>query len=555
MNTRSKETPWLIILAIFTFVFFVLFIQQYLRKPRALADQVDVTISPSNSTMAPGQEQTLSVVVNSGDTSKKISGFDLVFTSDNNTTFTDVLPPNAFNTSVQLSATQLIKDVQPHRIRISYAFLNANADLDSAISLQIKMKGNAAGTGTVDIDTANSSVVGNIAATTYGFGVCTHGTYTYSGQQTTGGITVRFDPIQSSNVVGTPFNVKMIIDGQPSGNRVSGFDINLQVDTATMDIVSVSDPIDAATGGDGTKFTKLMKDVNTQTGAIRLNYVSVLGDAELPVNPSVTLQLKGKSKTSGTVHIGSAQVVGNIPSNAYTVQTMDGTYSFVNAGDPTATPVPATPTPTTPVGQPTATPTTAPGNPTATPTIVPGSVSLNMKLKFQGIVKQPAAQYNTLKVQVIAGKTGYRSQPAYSTFTADANGIWSGTVNLTDVSAGSGYSLYIKGPKHLSKRICDPNPSETSPATYRCANGALTLQGGANTFDFSNVYLLSGDLPEQDSAQNGIVDAYDLSFVRLNLGSRDMKVLSIADLNLDGIIDSQDYSLVIASLNVKYDEL
>ena len=156
---------------------------------------------------------------------------------------------------------------------------------------------------------------------------------------------------------------------------------------------------------------------------------------------------------------------------------------------------------------------------------------------------------------MIAGKTGYRSQPAYSTFTADANGIWSGTVNLTDVSAGSGYSLYIKGPKHLSKRICDPNPSETSPATYRCANGALTLQGGANTFDFSNVYLLSGDLPEQDSAQNGIVDAYDLSFVRLNLGSRDMKVLSIADLNLDGIIDSQDYSLVIASLNVKYDEL
>jgi hypothetical protein len=544
MNTRSKETPWLIILAIITFVFYVLFIQQYLRKTRALADQVDVTISPSNSTMAPGQEQTLSVVVNSGDTSKKISGFDLVFTSDNNTTFTDVLAPNALSTSVELSATQLIKDVQPHRIRISYAFLNANAYLDSAISLQIKMKGNAAGTGTVDIDTTNSSVVGNIAATTYGFGVCTHGTYTYSGQQTTGGITVRFDPIQSSNVVGTPFNIKMIIDGQSSGNRVSGFDINLQVNTAIMDIVSVSDPIDAATGGDGTKFTKLMKDVNAQTGAIRLNYVSALGDAELPVNPSVILQLKGKSKASGTVHIGSAQVVGNIPSNAYTVQTMDGTYSFVNAGDPTATPIPATPTPTIPVGE-----------PTATPTIVRGSISLNMKLKFQGIIKQPVAQYNTLKVQVIAGKTGYRSQPAYATFTADANGIWSGTVNLIDVSAGSGYSLYIKGPKHLSKRICDSNPSENSPATYRCVNGALTLQGGTNTIDFSNVYLLSGDLPEQDSAQNGIVDAYDLSFVRLNLGSRDLKVLSIADLNLDGIIDSQDYSLVIASLNVKYDEL
>lgn len=555
MKTRSIEIPLLVILGIFTFLFFVLFIQQYLIKSKAAGDNVDVTISPSNSTAAPGQEQTLTVVVNSGDTAKKISGFDLVFVSDNNTTFTDILAPNAFNTSIQLSATQLIKDVQPHKIRISYAFLNANADLDSAISLQIKMKGVAAGTGTVDIDTANSSVVGNIAATTYGFGVCTHGTYTYSGQQSTGGISVRLDPTQASNVIGTPFNVKVIVDGQAAGNKVSGLDINLQVDTSAMDIVSVSEPIDASSGGDATKFTKLVKDVNIQTGAIRLNYVSVLGDADLPVNPSFTLQLKGKAKVTGAIHITSAQVVGNIPSNAYTVQTIDGSYSFVNQGEPTATPVPLTPTPTAPVGQPTATPTTPSSQPTLTPTVNPGAVSIAMKLKFQGIVKAPIDQYNHLNVQVTAGKIGYRSQPAFAVFTSDANGIWSGTVNLPDVAAGSGYSLYIKGPKHLAKRICDANPTETSPATYRCTMGALTLQGGINTFDFSNVYLLSGDLPEQDNSQNGIVDAYDLSFVRLNLGSRDQKVLFVADLNLDGIIDSQDYSLVIAALNVKYDEL
>ncbi len=553
MKTRSKEIPLLVILGIFTFVFFVLFIQQYLLKTKAATDKVDVTISPSNSTAAPGQEQTLTVVVNSGDTAKKISGFDLVFVSDNNTTFTDVLAPNALNTSVQLSATQLIKDVQPHKVRISYAFLNANADLDSAISVKIKMKGVSAGTGTVDIDTTNSSVVGNIAATTYDFGVCTHGTYTYSGQQSSGGIGVRLDPTQASNIVGTPFNVKVIVDGQAAGNKVSGLDINMQVDTSAIDIVSVSEPVDASTGGDASKFTKLIKDVNIQTGAIRLNYVSVLGDADLPLNPSFTLQLKGKAKVTGAIHITSAQIVGNIPSNAYTVQTIDGSYSFVNQGEPTATPVPATPTPTTPVGQPTATPTAGAGTPT--PTVSQGSVTIAMKLKFQGIQKAPIDQYNHLNVQITAGKTGYRSQPAFAVFTSDANGIWSGTVNMPDVTPGSGYSLYIKGPKHLAKRICDANPTETKPATYRCAVGTLTLQGGTNTFDLSNVYLLSGDLPEQDNSQNGIVDAYDLSFVRLNLGSRDQKVLFVADLNLDGIIDSQDYSLVIAALNVKYDEL
>ena len=62
-----------------------------------------------------------------------------------------------------------------------------------------------------------------------------------------------------------------------------------------------------------------------------------------------------------------------------------------------------------------------------------------------------------------------------------------------------------------------------------------------------------GDLPQQD----GLVNSYDISLVRNNIGvagSQHPAVLALADLNLDGIVDSQDYSLVIAALSIRSDE-
>ena len=62
-----------------------------------------------------------------------------------------------------------------------------------------------------------------------------------------------------------------------------------------------------------------------------------------------------------------------------------------------------------------------------------------------------------------------------------------------------------------------------------------------------------GDLPQQD----GVVNSYDISLARNNIGvagSYDPAVLALADLNLDGIVDSQDYSLVIAALSIRADE-
>lgn len=135
-------------------------------------------------------------------------------------------------------------------------------------------------------------------------------------------------------------------------------------------------------------------------------------------------------------------------------------------------------------------------------------------------------------------------------FTVDDNGIWNGQVTFTNITPGNGYKVLVKGPKHIQKKICDMKPDEAESGFYRCSEGKITLTSGENNFDFSGIRLPVGDLPDQD----GVIDAYDISFLRNSLNKKDDEILAIGDLNLDGIVDTQDYALLLASLTVKYDE-
>jgi hypothetical protein len=192
------------------------------------------------------------------------------------------------------------------------------------------------------------------------------------------------------------------------------------------------------------------------------------------------------------------------------------------------------------------------GGPTPTPG-KPSSVSLTMKIKLQGIAKKPkTADPITVSVK-LAGSTGTPITKSVA-FTVDDAGIWTGKADMDGVPTGGGYTVYIKGPKHIQKKICDAVPTEAKVGTYHCAEGKIAIVAGANTLDFSKVVQLAGDLPEGGTKQNGIVDAYDTTFIRTNLGSTDATKLKIGDINFDGIIDTQDYSMVLQSLSIKFDE-
>jgi hypothetical protein len=185
------------------------------------------------------------------------------------------------------------------------------------------------------------------------------------------------------------------------------------------------------------------------------------------------------------------------------------------------------------------------------------SVTLNLKLKFQGILQKPKNS-NSIIVRVKLGNAKTQLQTNYqtATFTVNDQGVWTGKVAFSNVTPGDGYTLYVKGPKHLQKKICDQTPTESAlgPGTYSCQNGKINLIGGENTFDLTNILLLAGDLPVS-GAQDGVINAQDTAFVRNSLGKRDEATLAIADINLDNIVDTQDWSAILQTLSIKGDDL
>ncbi|MCX6730517.1 MAG: hypothetical protein NTZ55_01590 [Candidatus Roizmanbacteria bacterium] len=208
-------------------------------------------------------------------------------------------------------------------------------------------------------------------------------------------------------------------------------------------------------------------------------------------------------------------------------------------------------------------PTSVPAGSTTTPTTpgaitpTPGkasAVSLTLKIKLQGVIKKPV-KADPITVQVKLAGTNLTAALTKSVqFTVGDTGEWTGKADFDGVPTGGGYMVYIKGPKHVQKKVCGMSPTETKGGTYRCSDGAIVLQAGANTLDFTKIIQMGGDLPEAGGKQNGIIDAYDTTFIRTNLGTTDAAKIAIGDLNYDGGIDSQDYSMILQSLSIKFDE-
>ncbi len=192
--------------------------------------------------------------------------------------------------------------------------------------------------------------------------------------------------------------------------------------------------------------------------------------------------------------------------------------------------------------------------PTRTPTLTTPSGSSNdllfkLYLKFQGINSKSKDEYSKMRAKVILKyNDGEVIEKKEVELATDEKGIWQGQVNFTNVNTARKLRIFIKGPKHLQKRICSLTPQETYLGSYSCSDG-FQVNHDEVILDAKGIVLLAGDID-----QDGIISAYDTAYVRNNLGKKDKDVLSKADFNLDGIVDTQDYSLLIAALSVKSDE-
>ncbi len=247
-------------------------------------------------------------------------------------------------------------------------------------------------------------------------------------------------------------------------------------------------------------------------------------------------------------------------------QETNGTMSYTVTYRVVSPDVPDEPLPTTPPDDEEITPTPPPdedlGTPTPTPVsdeeVDPSKVTLRMKVKLQGV--NPAtlsSQYNRLTFSVAIGGSTLSENTAYesSVFTSRGGGVYEGqfAFDPSIIVPGDDYKILVKGPKHLARRFCIASP--TGGFNYFCPAeaGKITLRQGLNTFDFSKVNLLAGDLPI-DNVQDGVIDSSDLTIVRQYLGSKLPDVIRVADVNFDGIVDTQDYILIISNTLVNEDE-
>jgi hypothetical protein len=188
-----------------------------------------------------------------------------------------------------------------------------------------------------------------------------------------------------------------------------------------------------------------------------------------------------------------------------------------------------------------------------------GTAQLDIKVKFNGIGANLPPVKDTQKVKVILANkylTAPVSKEAEFTISGQSTAgirVFEGTVDFTNIPFGQDYSVFIKGGQQIQKRICDNQPTETVDGRYYCTIGKVKLIEGTNTLDFSNIYQLGGDLPVSNE-QSGFVDSVDITYIRSNLGNKDPNVVTVGDLNFDGIVDTQDYSIALYSLSFKYDE-
>jgi len=326
--------------------------------------------------------------------------------------------------------------------------------------------------------------------------------------------------------------------------------------------------------------TTVIEEVHDYLGSSKLLHLVVVneGNDDALINTGL-ITLHFKAINTGTSYVNMltspSSIVGPVDPLEYEIkpQNLPGTtddkmaniyHANINvvttstpSGTPTATPTNSPSTTLTPSISPSVTP-----SPTVTPmqtlseTPIPttptGNITtkIDYRIKLQGISKLPK-QSSPIDVEVTLSKNKKKVDTRTISFAPQNDGSWLASANYSNIPSGSNYSVSIKGPKHLRKSICIDNPQEAIPGTYNCKKGEITLQDGDRTLDFLGIYLLAGDLP----LQNGLIDAVDIIYIRSNLGSKNPEAVSRGDLNYDGIVDSQDYTMILNSLSFKYDEI
>lgn len=335
---------------------------------------------------------------------------------------------------------------------------------------------------------------------------------TVSSQQSLLGI--QFSPNNAQLKTGEEKIISIKLD---SPEKISALDLKFTT-SGSLQITDFRDSINTNNNLNAFEYKLVKKDLTTTNPGVSY----ILTTANLP--DSVTIYLKIKGSITGeaklSIDYNKSQVISKngsllqITPNQAAVFALNQTFSsadFINLNTLPQINYPSS------------------------------AAQINLKLKLYGALPNSVTNLKGLVVAVGRnGETDFETIPQQINLNQNPDGTFSGRVVFPDFQNGTNFSLMIKIDKYLLRRICNMNPTENNPSGYVCTDPGLTIRKGQNTFDFSKVALLPGDLGQID----GLLNAYDLSVVRNNLGKADDLSLALADLNYDGIVDIKDFEII-----------
>lgn len=316
----------------------------------------DITLNPKTGTLSVSTDQVVEITLQTVNAANKISTFELNFTTSGVAQIVSVSAPTPLPVGVGTVFAEITRIVNTQSARLVYASSQPAAQLARGVVLRVTLRGSAAGSGRLVINRQTSQIAGNIPGEIYTLRTVDQGSYTFTGGQAT--VTPTAPPIGGAgpfaDILLTPKTgnfpaqtnqqVRATLKTVTSGHKISGFDLILSTEGVT-EIVGIGQP--QLPAGTSATFTQITRQIAAKSA--RIAYVSSSPAAQLPAEVFLRITVKGTTVGNGSLVINqqTSQISGNVPSDVYTLRTVDrGNYTFTAGTQPTATPPQGTsPTP------------------------------------------------------------------------------------------------------------------------------------------------------------------------------------------------------------------
>lgn len=524
----------------------------------AAGEKVDFSILPSEKNVAQGETIEARVVINSGET--KIDGIDLKLSiqAENETVYWDeteiffsIGPDQAFTRKVEAKVLSLeCNDSDCSQvIKIALINLNSASELKKGVvevaRLQIKTKSE----GKIEVKLIKESdlkVTGVDASGQESVQLAPDliqgAVYNVAGGVSERKVDLIWEPVYDSDLVlNQSFEAKLKF---ASEHKIDGVNLEIKL-TPSVRLEVESVEIDSQEWGNEENPPFIIAEkFNQDQGIIALAVGAGHPDFAKKEIKLGTIKFKPSSIGSVGLEVIKSDISGYNPDdpansalNLINGRSIKWTITGGGQISPTAALTPAT------------APTLVP---TLTPTLAPGTPILNFKVSFIGVSESSEVKENPGVLVKVRKDFGPFFEFPNVQLEPDQGNKFKGRVALTGVAPGEIYSIFIKGPKHLARKFCQNNQTE------RCfGRGEITLAAGNNFFDFSQLGLEPGDLPnpEEGMKQDGLVSSADLALIKARFfADDDRQRFAIADLDFNQTINSRDIVLFLQTLSTKYGE-